>query len=49
MSASVECEHEHILTIDSLLYLHGHGGDTDGSTIGSNTTALTISRDQTMS
>jgi len=38
-SASVECEHEHIVLIDSLLDLHEHGGDTDGPTIDSNTTA----------
>jgi hypothetical protein len=43
VSASVECEHEHIVIIDSLLDLHGHGGDTDGPTIVSNTTALTLS------
>jgi hypothetical protein len=29
VSASVECEHEHIVIIDSLLDLHEHGGDTD--------------------
>jgi hypothetical protein len=39
MSASVEYEHEHIVLIDSLLDLHEHGGDTDGPTIVSNTTA----------
>jgi hypothetical protein len=39
MSASVECEHEHIVLIDSLLDLREHGGDTDGPTIVSNTTA----------
>jgi hypothetical protein len=43
VSASVECEHEHIVIIDSLLDLHGHGGDTDGPTIVGNTTALTLS------
>jgi hypothetical protein len=38
---SVECEHEHIVIIDSLLDLHAHGGgDTDGRTIVNNTTAL---------
>ena len=30
MSASVECEHEHIVLINSLLDLYEHGGDTDG-------------------
>ena len=40
MSASVECEHEHIVIIDSPLNLHEHGGDTDGPTIVNNTTAL---------
>jgi hypothetical protein len=40
MSASVECEHEHIVIIDSLLDLHKHGGDTDGPTVACNTTAL---------
>ena len=40
VSASVECEHEHIVIIDSLLDLHEHGGDTGGPTIVSNTTAL---------
>jgi hypothetical protein len=39
MSARVECEHEHIVLIDSLLDLHEHGGDTDVRTIVSNTTA----------
>jgi hypothetical protein len=39
MSGSVECEHEHILLIDSLLGYHEHGGDTDGPTIDSNSTA----------
>jgi hypothetical protein len=38
--ASVECEHEHIVIIDSLLDLHAHGGDTDGPTIVNHTTAL---------
>jgi len=37
--ACVECEHEHIVIIDSLLDLHDLGGDTDGPTIVSNTTA----------
>jgi len=40
VSASVECEHEHIVIIGSLLDLHEHGGDTDGPTILNNTTAL---------
>jgi len=40
VSASVECEHDHIVIIDSRLDLHEHGGDTNGSTIVSNTTAL---------
>jgi len=40
LSASVECEPEHIVIIASLLDLHDHGGDTDGSTIVSNTTSL---------
>ena len=40
MSASVECEHQHIVIIDSLLDLQEPSGDTDGSTIVSNTTAL---------
>jgi hypothetical protein len=40
VSASVQCEHEHIVIIDSLLDLHAHGGDTDGPTIVNNTTAL---------
>jgi len=40
VSASVECEHEHIVIIDSLVDLHEHGGDTDGPTIVCNTTAL---------
>jgi hypothetical protein len=39
VSASVECEHEHIVLINSLLDLYEHGGDTDGPTILSNTTA----------
>jgi len=39
VSASVECEHEHIVIIDSLPNLHAHGGDTDGPTIVNNTTA----------
>jgi len=43
VSESVECEHEHIVIIDSLLDLHGHGGDTDGPMIGSNTTSLSLS------
>jgi len=42
VSASVECEHEHIVIIGSPLDLHGHG-NTDGPTIVSNTTALTLS------
>jgi len=42
VSASVECEHEHIVIIDSLLDLHEHGGDTDCPTIVSNTTALRL-------
>jgi len=37
--ASVECEHEHEVLINSLLDLHKHGGDTGGPTIVSNTTA----------
>jgi hypothetical protein len=40
VSASVECEHEHIVIIDSLLDLYEHGGDTDAPTIVNNTTAL---------
>jgi hypothetical protein len=40
VSTSVECKHEHIVIIDSLLDLHERGGDTDGPTIVSNTTAL---------
>ena len=40
VSVSVECEHKHIVIIDSLLDLHEHGGDTDGPTIVNNTTAL---------
>jgi len=40
VSASVECAHEHIVIIDSLLDLHEHGGETGGPTIVSNTTAL---------
>jgi len=39
VSGSVECEHEHIVLIDSLLDLHEHGGDTDGPMMISNTTA----------
>jgi len=39
VGASVECEHEHGVLIDSLLDLHEHGGDTVGPTIVSNTTA----------
>jgi len=39
MSASVECEHEHIVLIDSLLDLHEHSSDTDGPMIVCNTTA----------
>ena len=42
VSVSVECGHEHIVIIDSLLDLHEHGGDTDGPTIVSNTTALAL-------
>jgi hypothetical protein len=42
VSASVECEHEHIVIINSLLDLHKHGGDTDGPPIVSNTTALEL-------
>jgi hypothetical protein len=40
VSASVECEHEHIVIIDSQLDLHAHRGDTDGPTIVNNTTVL---------
>ena len=43
MSASVVCKHEHIVIMDSLLDLPGHGGDIDAPTIVSNTTALTLS------
>jgi hypothetical protein len=40
VSASIDCDHEHIVITDSLLDLHEYGGDTDGPTIVSNTTAL---------
>jgi hypothetical protein len=40
--ASVECEHEHRVTIDSLVDLHEHGSDTDGPRIVCNTTALEL-------
>jgi len=40
LRASVECKHEHIVIIDSLLDLHEHGGDNDGPMIVCNTTAL---------
>jgi len=40
VSVSVECKHEHIVIIDSVLDLHEHDGDTDGPTIFINTTAL---------
>jgi len=40
VSVSVDCEHEHIVIIDSLVDPHEHGGDTDGPTIACNTTAL---------
>ena len=33
LNVSAECEHEHIVIIDSQLDLHEHGGDTDGPTI----------------
>jgi hypothetical protein len=42
VSASVECEDEHIVIIDSLLDRYKHGGDTDGPTIVSNATALRL-------
>jgi len=40
VSARVECEHQRIVIVDSLLDLYEHGGDTDGPTIVINTTAL---------
>jgi len=40
VSPSVECEYEHIVTIDSVLDFQEHGYDPDGSTIVSNTTEL---------
>ena len=43
VSASVECEHDHIVIVKSILDLHEHGGDTDGSTIVSNTATLNLS------
>jgi hypothetical protein len=42
VSATGECEREHIVIIDSLLDLHEHGGDTDGPMIVSNTPALEL-------
>jgi len=40
MRPSVECKHDHIVIIDSLLDLHEHGGNNDGPMIVCNTTAL---------
>jgi hypothetical protein len=42
LSASGECEHDHIVVIHSLLDLHEHGGDTDGPMLVSNTTSLEL-------